>query len=52
MWFALSGSASISFCISILLDSKIHPHDIVFSSFTVIDLSYNREELHMEQLQT
>jgi hypothetical protein len=43
-WFALSASASISFCVSILLGRKIHPHDIVFSSFTVIYLFYNREE--------
>jgi hypothetical protein len=33
-WFALSASASTSYCISILLGRKIHPHDIVFSSFT------------------
>ena len=36
MWFALSASTCISFCVSILLGYKIHPHDIVFSSFTVI----------------
>jgi hypothetical protein len=36
MWFALSASAGISFCVSILLDRKIHPHDIVYSSFAVI----------------
>ncbi len=35
LWFALSASCSISFCISILLGRKIHPHDIVFSSFSV-----------------
>ena len=35
-WFALSGSACSSYCFSILLGRKIHPHDIVFSSFTVI----------------
>ena len=35
LWFALSGSCCASFCISILLGRKIHPHDIVFSSFTV-----------------
>lgn len=34
LWFALSGSCCASFCISILLGRKIHPHDIVFSSFT------------------
>jgi hypothetical protein len=36
LWFALSASCTISFCISILLGRKIHPHDIVFSSFSVI----------------
>jgi len=44
LWFALSASTSISFCVSILLGRKIHVHDIVFSSFSVI-LFYNfREE--------
>lgn len=38
MWFALSASAGISYCISILLDRKIHPNDIVYSSFSVIFL--------------
>ncbi len=36
MWFALSASCSCSFAVSILLGYKIHPHDIVYSSFTVI----------------
>ena len=36
LWFALSASCCMSFCISILLGRKIHPHDIVFSSFSVI----------------
>jgi len=36
LWMALSGSCTASFCVSILLGRKIHPHDIVFSSFTVI----------------
>lgn len=36
LWFALSASCSMSFCVSILLGRKIHPHDIVFSSFSVI----------------
>ena len=36
MWFALSASAGISYCISVLLGRKIHPHDIVYSSFSVI----------------
>lgn len=35
MWFALSASCSCSFAMSILLGYKIHPHDIVYSSFTV-----------------
>lgn len=34
MWFALSASCSCSFAVSILLGYKIHPHDIVYSSFT------------------
>ena len=36
LWFALSASCCMSFCMSILLGRKIHPHDIVFSSFSVI----------------
>lgn len=36
LWFALSASCGMSFCVSILLGRKIHPHDIVFSSFSVI----------------
>jgi len=35
LWFALSASCGMSFCVSILLGRKIHPHDIVFSSFSV-----------------
>jgi hypothetical protein len=35
LWFALSASCSISFCVSILLGRKIHPHDIVYSAFSV-----------------
>jgi hypothetical protein len=35
LWFALSASAGISFCISMLFGRKIHPHDIVYSSFAV-----------------
>jgi hypothetical protein len=35
IWFALSASTGISYCISVLLDRKIHPHDIVYSSFSV-----------------
>ena len=36
LWFALSASCAISYCVSILLSRKIHPHDIVYSSFSVI----------------
>lgn len=39
MWFAISASACASYCISILLGRRIHPHDIVFSSFTVTFLT-------------
>lgn len=35
LWFALSASCGMSYCVSILLGRKIHPHDIVFSSFSV-----------------
>ena len=38
MWFALSASAGISYCTSVILDRKIHPHDIVYSAFSVIIL--------------
>lgn len=34
LWFALSASCGMSFCVSILLGRKIHPHDVVFSSFS------------------
>lgn len=40
LWFALSASCTVSFCISILLGRKIHPHDIVYSSFAVKILYY------------
>lgn len=36
LWFALSASCTISYCFSVLLGRKIHPHDIVYSSFAVI----------------
>lgn len=51
LWFALSASCSISFCVSILLGRKIHPHDIVFSSFSVILFYYFREVLLTQPLQ-
>lgn len=35
LWFALSASCTMSYCVSILLSGKIHPHDIVYSSFAV-----------------
>ena len=44
LWFALSASCGMSYCVSILLGRKIHPHDIVFSSFSVIYLFIFREE--------
>lgn len=40
LWFALSASCTMSFCVSILLGRKIHPHDIVYSSFAVILFIY------------
>lgn len=40
LWFALSASCTMSFCVSILLGRKIHPHDIVFSSFSVKFYNY------------
>ena len=48
LWFALSASCTMSFCVSILLDRKIHPHDIVYSSFAVIFYYLFREESLME----
>jgi len=51
LWFALSASCSISFCVSILLGRKIHPHDIVFSSFSVINFCYFREVSLTQPLQ-
>jgi hypothetical protein len=44
LWFALSASCGMSYCISILLGRKIHPHDIVFSSFSVKFYFIFREE--------
>lgn len=43
LWFALSASCGMSYCVSILLGRKIHPHDIVFSSFSVIIFFIFRE---------
>jgi hypothetical protein len=34
-WFALSASATVSYCISILLGRRIHPHDIAYSAISV-----------------
>lgn len=51
LWFALSASCGMSFCVSILLGRKIHPHDIVFSSFSVIFSLIFREALLMQPLQ-
>lgn len=48
LWFALSASCTISYCISMLIGGKINPHDIVYSSFAVTNLFYSREESHME----
>jgi len=46
LWFALSASCGMSFCVSILLGRKIHPHDVVFSSFSVnIFLRFREESL-------
>lgn len=35
LWLALSASCTMSFSVSMLLGGKIHPHDIVYSSFAV-----------------
>lgn len=40
LWFALSASCTISYCISMLIGGKIHPHDIVYSSFAVTNICY------------
>lgn len=36
-WFALSASASTTFAVTILLGKKISVHDVIFSSFSVIN---------------